>query len=1056
MPRVSAPSEITPPRAGRARHELSRRTVGRLLLAAGAVLVVIAISAFTVASWSSIGPLGRCAILLAATGVILVVPVWLKRRVLNATAESVAAIGLALTVADAYLTRQLFAANRLPEAAELFALAAAVAVVAALWAGYGAAAGLKAPRLGAIVAAQFPGVIVAVALVRAFSGTTISGPVATALVLTSAADFLVTRWMGRHEPGAMALSSGIAATVTWVAAVLLAATVLLAPHVGAPVAPWMSATFVMAGATGVGLMPVSGVSWLPLAPVAAVSGGLLAIGLAVPAAVALPSAWETVPFALAGVVVAATCPVLARVAGTGESPEESDRSTAPGGRLRLVAAGSVAIAGAAGLIEVPAALSGMFPLQRLTDAWSGPAFPPRHLAISLVSGALAPAVVLGLVSLACWAAPLQRQSWPRPAALAVAALAAGSIPAAGLTGWAILGVPTLAAGVLLGASALRRPTGRDALATVAACSGVALAVSAALWSLTWAAATVIELAALAVIFCVVAASAAAVGQIGTGCAVAATAGLAWTAPLASGWPAQHGAFAVLCVAVGAVATATLLRRGRPGHAVVLDIGAGLVALLAAMMTGQHAGTFAIVASIAALAASSNAWLRTGQRRLVVLCGATFAALAAVAAEGRPLALALFRPYARLAAPWHGPAQAPIPGLALAVIVVGTCAVAMITAVGAWRGGRASLDAVAIALALVVAPAGAASGLRYWLIVGLLLALALALTAWTSASRSLAPAGAALAAATLALAWALAAAAPTLIVLGFLSAAYPLCGWRARRADVQAAMACLSVLSAAALAEAAALAAGWPAWWAGLAVLGVAACAHLAAALIVHARDQVPLTSTVIEATAWLAVVAGTVQCLDRPGPASLALAISGLLCVGVAARADRRPMRWLGAALCQAAWCVWLFAAGVNAPEAYTVPAAAAWLAYGWHLARRRPRLSSWATYGPGLALLLLPSLIAVWQGPGWIRALTLGLEATAITLIGARIRRQAPLLTGTAVTALDASHELAPAILRLAHTVPAWLPIAVTGAILLWAGATYEARMRNLSALRKIVGAMR
>ncbi|HEY2315791.1 MAG TPA: hypothetical protein VGH96_19440, partial [Streptosporangiaceae bacterium] len=912
-----APSDSTPAgdvtggttRARRElRHELSGRTVGRMLLAAGAVLVVIATTVFTVASWTNIGPLGRAAILLGVTAGMLVVPVWLRRRALNATAETVAAIALALTIADAYLARQLIPASRLFPASGLFMLAAACATVAVLWAAYGLAAHLRTPRLAAIVAAQFPGVIAAIALARALDGTNLTGPIALALVLTSFADLLVSGWASRHAHRAAALTSSIAATVTWVAAVLLAAVgaavlLALAGVTSPPGVLWMSGVLIAAGAIGVGLVPRCAVGWLPVAPVAVLSGGLLAIGLALPAARALPSGWQVVPFAVAGVIVA---------------------GAATAARLPLVAAGSAAIAAAAGLIEVPAAVSGMFPLNRLTDVWSGPAFPPPPYAIGHVAGALAPAVVLGLVSLACWMAPLPRHSWPRPAALAIAGMAAGSIPAAGLTGWAALAVLTAAAAMMLGASTLCRLAGRGALAITAACGGIALAASATAWSLTWPAATITELAVLTVIFCLVAACAAAVtvGQAATGCAIAAAAGLAWAAPLAGGWPVQYAAFAVLGVAVAAAGVATLLRKVRTCHAVVLDVGAGLVALLAALMAARHAGSFAVVAAIVALTASPIAWLRTGRGRAVVLCAAILAALAAIAADGRKLVLAVVRPYAQLGTPWHGPAQAALPGLALAVIVVGACAVAMVTAAGAWRGGRASLDAVAVALVVVVAPAGLAGGLRYGLMVGLLLVLALVLTAWTSASRSLAPAAAALAAATLAIAWAMAAPVPTLIVLGCLCVAYPLCAWRARRADVRVASACLTVVSAAALAETAALAAGWPAPQAGLAVLGVGACAHLAAAWLGSARlgsarlGSARLGSArlgAIEAAAWLAVVAGTVQCLSRPGPASLALAMSGLLCVGVAVRADR-PALWVGVALvvglalCQAAWCVWLFA----------------------------------------------------------------------------------------------------------------------------------------------------
>src|SRR5262249_7185528 len=54
--------------------ELSTRTAARLLLAAGAAVVVIAVIVFTVADWARIGPFGRCGILLAATGLGLAAP----------------------------------------------------------------------------------------------------------------------------------------------------------------------------------------------------------------------------------------------------------------------------------------------------------------------------------------------------------------------------------------------------------------------------------------------------------------------------------------------------------------------------------------------------------------------------------------------------------------------------------------------------------------------------------------------------------------------------------------------------------------------------------------------------------------------------------------------------------------------------------------------------------------------------------------------------------------------------------------------------------------------
>jgi len=106
--------------------------------------------------------------------------------------------------------------------------------------------------------------------------------------------------------------------------------------------------------------------------------------------------------------------------------------------------------------------------------------------------------------------------------------------------------------------------------------------------------------------------------------------------------------------------------------------------------------------------------------------------------------------------------------------------------------------------------------------------------------------------------------------------------------------------------------------------------------------------------------------------------------------------------------------------------------------------------------VLLVPSLVAVWQLPGWARPLVLGVVAAAIALAGGRARLIAPLLLGGAVVILDAGHELAPAVRQLAGVLPRWVPIAVIGVVLLVVGATYEARLRDLGRIRTALGGMR
>jgi hypothetical protein len=383
--------------------------------------------------------------------------------------------------------------------------------------------------------------------------------------------------------------------------------------------------------------------------------------------------------------------------------------------------------------------------------------------------------------------------------------------------------------------------------------------------------------------------------------------------------------------------------------------------------------------------------------------------------------------------------------------------------------------------MVAAPAGRASlngGLAYLAVVAMLLALTLGLTAWAGFGKSHAPAGAALISAALTTAWALAAPLPTVTVLGCMSVGYGICAWRSPLQTVRVAATLLSVLAAAAFAESLVFAAGLASWQAGLAALTVAAGAQLMAALLArHARRQLAdaaqakqsaatgiahslawpalQADLAIEVAGWLVMVAGVGQCLARPGSTSAATAIAGITSLGVAARADRRPALWAGLALCYTAWCTGLAAIGAGMPELYTAPAAFIAIAAGWKASQQVPRPHSWLAYGPGLTLLLMPSLVMAWDGTGWIRPVTIGVAAIGIAITGAWMRTQAPLLAGTTVAVLVAARGLAPDLMQLMHAIPGWVPAAIGGAALLWAGATYEARLRNLRAIRRSLASM-
>ncbi len=1080
MPAISAeaePGQLVPadpeapqaaaPAVRRQRPEISGRAAARLLLGAGAALVAIAITIFTVAGWSRIGPLGRCAILLAVTAGVLALPRLLVRRQLLATAEAVAATGLVLTIGDAYLVHRFTGQRTGPLTA-----AGLCAAGAAAWAAYGTVTRLRGPRLAAIGLVQLIAPLAFASIADLLGGPVapIAGP-AAGLVITSGVDIMLAGLLSRSrrpQPDEAARHgqrhadsqvAAVAAAVAWACGVVAAVTglaVLLswqgAQHgVSLSDAAWLALVFwaaAVVGTAGTGRRA----ELASLARAGAFFAGALAgIGLAVVAIPALDASWE--------LVCAGACGLCLSVAALTVGPR-SGRSTV---RRRDFAAGSAALLAAAAAVVAPAAVAGLVPACQVLPAWSGSGAARTGQATwPYLPAAI---TVLTLCALGCLLAPYGRTVVPArfrsPAAIAgltAAAVAAGSLPAVtGLTGWAALIELTAATVIMLTAGAMARDR---TFATIAAGCGYGIALTAAAWSLAGRATTVAELAALAVAFGLLATRAryAGVAVLSTAGAVAAATGLAWAAPLAAGWTAELAALPALGVAVAAVALATPLRRARPLQAVVLDAGAGLAALLAALVSAGRPDVFAVVAVTSALVSSCTAWLRAGRQRLVAAATAAWAALAAILAHARPLGGALLTPAQILWRPWRQPGPAvgiPHPaGLSFAIVVFALCLAALAAAAGAWRGSsRVSMDAVAVALPLVAAPAGLAGldgGLGYVAVVGALLALTLGLTAWAALGESLAPAWAALLSAALTITWALAEPLPTVTVLGCLAACYALCAWRSWLPVVRNAASCLSVLSSAAFAEAATLAAGLPVWQAALAALGIGAAAQIAAVLI-----RGTATGLAVEVAGWLAAAAGVIGCLGRPWTASAAMAIAGITGLGVAVRPERRVVLWPGLTLCYAAWCTGLAAGAVSVPEPYSVPAGLIAIAAAWRASRSEPRPHSWLAYGPGLALLLLPSLVVAWLEAGWIRPVLTGLAAIGIAVAGARTRTQAPLLTGTAVTVLVAGRALAPDVMRLVHAMPGWVPVAAGGAVLLWAGATYEVRLRNLQAIRRSLAAM-
>nr|WSY56335.1 hypothetical protein OG999_43485 [Streptomyces sp. NBC_00886] len=127
------PAPVMPPPAVPPRREATAPGVQNVLLLLGGILLALAAMAFTLVSWGSLGIAGRALVLGAVTLAALGAPVVLLRRGLRSTAESVAGLGLVLTVLDAYALHEV----AFPDGDGVMFAAVASAALAVVWTAYG-------------------------------------------------------------------------------------------------------------------------------------------------------------------------------------------------------------------------------------------------------------------------------------------------------------------------------------------------------------------------------------------------------------------------------------------------------------------------------------------------------------------------------------------------------------------------------------------------------------------------------------------------------------------------------------------------------------------------------------------------------------------------------------------------------------------------------------------------------------------------------------------------------------------------------------------------------
>ncbi|MGC9544113.1 SCO7613 C-terminal domain-containing membrane protein [Streptomyces sp. UG1] len=335
----SAPAPVAPPRP-----EASAPRVQNVLLALGGVLLTIAAMAFTLVGWGHLGIAGRALVLGGATVAVLAAPVPLLKRGLRSTAGSVAGLGLALTVLDAYALHEV----GLPDVDATGYAAAASAVLAALWTAYGLlprTSKLRLPLPAALVAAQLPLTLWAVAADAGLFGITaavlVTAGFDTGVALrVPAGSVRITAAIGAYGMGAWGVwaAGWLSWTATGPSAAARAAALLLFAAGIALTAAWQRVAEQQAG----GL---------------AVTAGLLTVAaLGGTARSALPEAWTVPAYLACGIALLATVRV-------DRLPE-----TVRGGLTRA----SVAVQGLAVLWTLPlVGIALLGPVAWMERVWSG-------------------------------------------------------------------------------------------------------------------------------------------------------------------------------------------------------------------------------------------------------------------------------------------------------------------------------------------------------------------------------------------------------------------------------------------------------------------------------------------------------------------------------------------------------------------------------------------------------------------------------------------------------------------------------------------------------------
>lgn len=167
--------------------------------------------------------------------------------------------------------------------------------------------------------------------------------------------------------------------------------------------------------------------------------------------------------------------------------------------------------------------------------------------------------------------------------------------------------------------------------------------------------------------------------------------------------------------------------------------------------------------------------------------------------------------------------------------------------------------------------------------------------------------------------------------------------------------------------------------------------------------------------------------------------------------AQRPAFRYVSFVFLLVSWWARLSASDVSTLEAYTLPVGVVLLAAGMYR-MSKTAASSWLVLTSGLTASLLPSLFLVLLDPVSPRALILGAAAIALLAWGLAQSLGSVLVFSSGTLAAIALIELGPYVAAMER----WIPLVIVGAILAFAGATWEARVKDGRAIARYLSTLK